>query len=412
MVLKSSLIGMGLFCCASVASAVTIHVPDGDVEALKAAIEQANETPELLTTIELAANGHYVLSEALPTMRGVVEFRGNSATLDGAGVATGAPLNVLSVAGGDPLSPVAQVRISQVHVTGLDTNNISDHQVLGGYLVGISLADVLITDSSFTDNHLASTATARQGFFPTTVIEVFHGPNTHVVLRNVTISGNVAESFNEQEGVAISNNGGAVRIENSTIVNNSSMEPHDGDGTVAIFTARGDFTGSGSGPITGETVISNSIIANNTLNNCFVRVNGPPIATGSLGHNIDSDGSCGFDGPGDLSNIDPKLSDLSDDAIPVHHLLPGSPALDAGDNARCPVTDAQGRLRPADGDGDGTASCDIGAVEEPAADGNGPGLARLAEGLQRLLLRPGPRRPLRHHSARTRRRYPGDLEHL
>jgi len=56
---------------------------------------------------------------------------------------------------------------------------------------------------------------------------------------------------------------------------------------------------------------------------------------------------------------------LQDNGGPTetHALLPGSPAIDAGDNTACPATDQRGWARPADGDGDGTAVCDIGAVE-------------------------------------------------
>jgi len=49
----------------------------------------------------------------------------------------------------------------------------------------------------------------------------------------------------------------------------------------------------------------------------------------------------------------------------THYLLPGSPAIDYGDNAsdHCPLMDQRGVDRPQDGDGDGTATCDIGAFE-------------------------------------------------
>jgi hypothetical protein len=48
----------------------------------------------------------------------------------------------------------------------------------------------------------------------------------------------------------------------------------------------------------------------------------------------------------------------------THALLPGSPAVDAGDDTACPAADQRGVTRPVDGNGDGTAVCDIGAYEK------------------------------------------------
>src|SRR5438552_2553079 len=90
----------------------------------------------------------------------------------------------------------------------------------------------------------------------------------------------------------------------------------------------------------------------------------------SQGHNLDSGNTCGFTGPGDLVDMDPRLGPLQDNGgpTPTQALLPGSPAIDAGgDDCPPPLTDQRGFSRPADGNGDGIATCDIGAFELGAA---------------------------------------------
>jgi hypothetical protein len=47
----------------------------------------------------------------------------------------------------------------------------------------------------------------------------------------------------------------------------------------------------------------------------------------------------------------------------THALLTGSPAIDAGNNAACPLTDQRDGVRPVDGDGDNDPVCDMGAYE-------------------------------------------------
>jgi hypothetical protein len=59
----------------------------------------------------------------------------------------------------------------------------------------------------------------------------------------------------------------------------------------------------------------------------------------SLGYNLSSDNGGGFlTGPGDQINTDPLLGPLQDNGGPTftHELLPGSPAIDAGDPSFTP----------------------------------------------------------------------------
>ena len=78
-----------------------------------------------------------------------------------------------------------------------------------------------------------------------------------------------------------------------------------------------------------------------------------------LGHNLSSDSSCGFANIGSMNNTDPKLGPLANNGGPTltMALLPGSPAIDAGDTSLAPATDQRGFPRPA-----GLAA-DIGAFE-------------------------------------------------
>ncbi|MEW5985553.1 MAG: choice-of-anchor Q domain-containing protein [Chloroflexota bacterium] len=77
--------------------------------------------------------------------------------------------------------------------------------------------------------------------------------------------------------------------------------------------------------------------------------------------------------------IDPLLGYLQDNGGPTltHALLPGSPAIDAGDPIGCTdgqfhflTADQRGYPRPADGDGHGPAICDIGAFEVQPVPGD------------------------------------------
>jgi hypothetical protein len=110
----------------------------------------------------------------------------------------------------------------------------------------------------------------------------------------------------------------------------------------------------------GDTLVNSNLL---TLVNTIV---GGPSSTSNCvgqltdqGHNLSSDDSAAFSAPGSLNRTDPKLSALGDHGGPTLTLalLWGSPAIDAGSDADCPLTDQRGRTRPA------LAHCDIGAFE-------------------------------------------------
>jgi hypothetical protein len=88
------------------------------------------------------------------------------------------------------------------------------------------------------------------------------------------------------------------------------------------------------------------------------------------------------EGPHDVC-ADPRLADAAPESFDAA-LRPGSPALDAGSAADCPPDDLVGARRPQDGDGDGRAACDLGALERPGLPG-----AACAAGATTLCLQGG-----------------------
>ena len=161
-----------------------------------------------------------------------------------------------------------------------------------------------------------------------------------LTMSNSTVSGNHAEL----DGGGL-NNAGTATVVNSTFTENSAAE---GGGIFNDLLFKAEFT---------NTIIANS----GSGNDCAGRVD-------SLGHNLDSDGSCAFSEQGDLSGVDPMLGPLEDNggSSLSHAPRAGSPAVDAGYDAAAPSADQRHARRP-----EGDAS-DIGAVELDAPPSRAP----------------------------------------
>lgn len=192
--------------------------------------------------------------------------------------------------------------------------------------------------------------------------------NTGVLtLLNSTLDQNQART-----GGGIDHSGFTMNLTNVTISNNSANDNGGGvyNRADAIFLnvtltgnqANGSGTGGNIFNDTASLAIKNSIVSDSNVDgNCF---NSDGIIN-SQGHNLDSGNTCGFASTGDLINTDPMLGMLQDNGgvTFTHALLTGSMAIDHGDNAGCPNADQRGFSRPGDGDGNGTAVCDIGSYE-------------------------------------------------
>lgn len=224
---------------------------------------------------------------------------------------------------------------------------------------------------------------------PTTIRHTSIFSNTGLYGGGISVSGPLTVTHSviynnvvEQAGGGIHlNSGAAVLIENSTISGNQSAASGGGINlgasgttldlrhvTITANQAGGSNTAGGIGSASGTTIhLQQSIIANNIGDHQCSQFNG---TWQSLGYNLASDGTCQLTGTGDLPNSNPLLGPLADNGgdTLTHAIGPTSPALDAGDNATCLATDQRGRVRPYDGDGDSTATCDIGAYEYGSTD--------------------------------------------
>jgi len=203
-----------------------------------------------------------------------------------------------------------------------------------------------------------------------------------MTINNSTIAGNSSPSYSggifnggtmTVSGSTISGNTGegiGVISTSSSALSNSTVSGNTGAGidlssstaTLSNSTVGGN-TGHGIEIDTGSmATLQNSIVANNGGGNCFGAIT-------SNGFNLSSDGTCDFDGPGDLNNTNPLLGPLQNNGGPTQTqaLLSGSPAIDAGNPSGC--TDSQGHLLKTDQRGmprpdkEDTGGCDMGAYE-------------------------------------------------
>jgi CSLREA domain-containing protein len=246
----------------------------------------------------------------------------------------------------------------------------------------------------------------RQGGFLTLIDSVVTGnvaladgggidvdSQSRAILQNVVVSQNSAPGDGGGIHVApTSGNTGTLQMTNVTISGNATGSGKGGGldnqgtttGTNATFA--GNIGAGGGGAIANESTgllsLTNATISTNitpglgagiynlgatgnvTVRNTIVAdgcAGAAAPAVASQGHNLDTGATCGFAALGDLNNRDPMLGPLANNGgstgLQTMALLTGSPAIDAGDNAACPITDARGVSRPQG------PLCDIGAVE-------------------------------------------------
>ncbi|MGC1321712.1 MAG: right-handed parallel beta-helix repeat-containing protein [Candidatus Udaeobacter sp.] len=186
----------------------------------------------------------------------------------------------------------------------------------------------------------------------------------NVAVTNSTISGNSANA-----GFPAGDTGGGIHcdnglsVENSTVSGNSAATSGGGiygvTNGIVNSTISGNSAGTSAGGIytEGSLFVANSTITGNSASSgggiyneqfSSLEISNTILNAGALGENIFNNGgtvtSDGYNlssddgggyltGPGDQINTDPLLGPLQDNGGPTftHALLPGSPAIDAGD---------------------------------------------------------------------------------
>jgi hypothetical protein len=220
---------------------------------------------------------------------------------------------------------------------------------------------VTIVNSTLTGNHNPADQGSGYGGGISTYGGKLPG---YVSVSNSTISGNSAF----YGGGGISGGFSGLTIINSTISGNTTGDPDYGYGggiaassvMITNSTISGNSASYSGGGIasSGHAVIANSTLSGNSASsgggiynayqNSALEISNTILNAGPLGENIFNNGgtvtSHGYNvssdtgggyltAPGDQINTDPLLGPLQDNGgpTPTHMLLPGSPAIDAGD---------------------------------------------------------------------------------
>ena len=259
---------------------------------------------------------------------------GKKATISGLTIRNGHADNV---GGGIENESGATLTVANTTVSDNTAGSVGNPAVEGGGIY--NLGTLTIVNSTVSGNAAGGISGAGGGIFnngPLTITSSTFSANTAiagagvhnddlastVTITNSTFSGNAASAYG---GACF--NGGPMQISNSTFSGNSART----GGGILVF-----------GPLQiGNTVLNTGDSGKN------IDSFGAVIVV-SLGYNLSSDdGSGHLTGPGDQINTDPVLGPLQDNggSTFTHALLPGSPAIDAGDPnfAPPPRQDQRGR---------------------------------------------------------------------
>ncbi len=397
-------------------------VANDGVCTLREAIQEANNSadtdcPGLPSSaddrITFSVNGTIALAATLPDI--VLSYLAGKLTIDGGGTVTISGslfLRVMSVMPGADLE-LRNLTIANGHsevgailnggtLTVANSSFSGNSGVTGGAISNFSQAVLTVRDSVFSGNSAVSSGGAIYNLGQARVVNSMFSGNRAasgggienaggtLMVSHSTFSGNTASGSSAGDSGGAIRNFGTLSIVNSTFSGNAAER--DGGGIanwnaarIVCSTLSGNSARQRGGGIYNariqlqpggiRMVLDNTIVAGSTSGGDCVNLD---TLIGS--HNLIEDraNACGLTNGvnGNIIGMDPRLSSLTGNPA-YFPLEPGSPAIDAGDNATCagePVNnDSQnGVTRPRDGNGDGSSICDIGAYEAPGAGGPAP----------------------------------------
>jgi len=190
---------------------------------------------------------------------------------------------------------------------------------------------------------------------------IFNG-GSNPTLTNVTFSSNSATTGGGMVNVSSSPSLTNVTFSSNSATTGGGMYNEGGSNpTLTNVTSSGNTATSGGGMYNdaGFLVIKDSIFWGDSTE--FANTGNLLIYDSLIQGGCPALANCNVN----IRTTDPMLGALADNGgyTLTMALGSGSPAIDAGNNLTCAAADQRGYARPADGDGNGTAVCDMGAYE-------------------------------------------------
>ena len=370
---QNKLLGTLLLALAQFASATTWYVNGATGKDTNNCLSPTSACKTIGHAISLASSGDSITVAAATYKENLTI--GISLSVIGAGART-------TIIDGGGVKRVVSISSGNVTLAGLTIRHGFAPYGYGGVGAGIfNSGNLLVITSTITGNLASVTCPARSSSCSAAGGGIYNSNAAKLTISQSTVAFNSVQASCPINPCVAGADGGGVFNRGTLTMSNSTLEGNtarhigvfgydhgggiDNIGTAMISssTVSGNFAGGGISTNVGFSVtLQNSIVSNNSGSNC----SGTMI---SKGYNLSSDSTCNFTGPGDMNNIDPNLGPLQNNGGPTDTmaLLPGSPAIDAGNPSGC--TDGQANLLKTDqrgmprSDREDTGGCDIGAYE-------------------------------------------------